>query len=255
LINETAALARVDVRRPQKGNAMKKLLILAILFAPAAQAAFKCTDEKGRTHIGDTPPPACSSVVMYEVSSSGVVLRKFDPTLTGEQAKAKQDEIARRKEQDKLDAEQRRKDIALMATYGSEKDIDTSRELNLKPIDARIKSAQDRVKAVEKRQKELDEEMEFYKAGSSKAPGGKSKGPPAQLVQDVERTKAEKAALEKSIVDYQKEMVDVKERYDNDKKRWVKLKEMQREGKLDLRSPQEIEAAKKVEQAGQPVRR
>jgi len=234
---------------------MKKLLILAMLVAPAAQAAYKCTDEKGRTHIGDTPPAACSSVVMYEVSSSGVVLRKFEPTLSGDAAKAQKEAEQKRKEQDKQDAEQRRKDIALMATYGSEKDIDTSRELNLKPIDARIKSAQDRVIAVDKRQKELDEEMEFYKAGTSKAAGGKSKGPPGQLVQDVERAKAEKTALEKSIVDYQKEMVDVKERYDNDKKRWVRLKELQREGKLDLRSPQEIEAAKKVEQAGQPARR
>jgi hypothetical protein len=164
---------------------MKKLLILAMLAAPAAHAAFKCTDEKGRTHFGDTPPAQCSSVVMYEVSPSGTVLRKIEPSLTPEQARAKQEETLRRQEQEKRDSEQRRKDIALLATYGSEKDIDTSREINLKPIEARIKTAQDRIKAVEKRQKQLNEEMEFYKAGSSKA-GAKTKGPPAQLTQDIE---------------------------------------------------------------------
>lgn len=230
---------------------MKRLLILALLAAPAAHAAFKCTDKNGRTHIGDTPPAQCAEVTMYEVSPSGTVLRRIEPTLTGEQARAKQEEELRRKEQEKQAAEQRRKDIALLATYGSEKDIDTSREINLKPIDARIKSAQDRIAAVEKRQKQLNEEMEFYKAGSSKA-GGKSKGPPAQLTQDVEHAKAEKAGLEKSIVAYQKEMVEVRERFDNDKKRWVALKEMQREGKLDLRSPQEIEAARKAVEQGRP---
>lgn len=230
---------------------MKRLLILAMLAAPAAQAAFKCTDKSGRTHIGDTPPAGCADVTMVEVSRSGTVLRTIEPSLTGDQAKAKQEEVARRKEQEKQAAEQRRKDIALLATYGSEKDIDTSRDINLKPIDARIKSAQDRIVAVEKRQKQLDEEMEFYKAGSSKT-SGKSKGPPAQLTQDVERAKAEKAALEKSVIDYQKEMVEVRERFDGDKKRWVQLKEMQREGKLDLRSPQEIEAAKKAVQQGRP---
>ena len=230
---------------------MKKLLILAMLAAPAAHAAFKCTDEKGRTHFGDTPPPQCSSVVMYEVSPSGTVLRKIEPSLTPEQVRAKQEETLRRQEQEKRDNEQRRKDIALLATYGSEKDIDTSREINLKPIDARIKSAEDRIKAVEKRQKQLNEEMEFYKAGSSKA-GSKSKGPPAQLTQDIEHAKAEKAGLEKSIIDYQKEMVEVRDRFDNDKKRWVALKELQREGKLDLRSPQEIEAARKAMEQGRP---
>ena len=131
----------------------------------------------------------------------------------------------------------------------------TPRAMNLKPTAARIKSAQACIVAVEKRQKQLDEEMEFYRAGSSKT-SGKSKGPPAQLTQDVERAKAEKAALEKSVTDYQKEMVEVRERFDVDKKRWVKLKEMQREGKLDLRSPQEIEAAKKsAEQSRPPPRR
>jgi hypothetical protein len=233
---------------------MKKLLILAMLAAPAAHAAFKCTDEKGRTHFGDTPPAQCSSVVMYEVSPSGAVLRKIEPSLTPEQARAKQEETLRRQEQEKREGEQRRKDIALLATYGSEKDIDTSREINLKPIEARIKTAQDRIKAVEKRQKQLDEEMEFYKAGSSKS-GAKTKGPPAQLTQDIEHAKAEKAGLEKSIADSQKEMVEVRERYDSDKKRWVKLKEMQAEGKLDLRSPQEIEAARKAEQSRTPARR
>lgn len=233
---------------------MKRLLILALLAAPAAHAAFKCTDKSGRTHIGDTPPAQCADVTMYEVSRSGTVLRTIEPTLTGEQAKAKQEEVARRKEQEKQAAEQRRKDIALLATYGSEKDIDTSRDINLKPIDARIKSAQDRIVAVEKRQKQLDEEMEFYKAGANKA-GGKSKGPPAQLTQDIEYAKAEKAGLEKSIAAYQKEMAEVRDRYDSDKKRWVALKEMQREGKLDLRSPQEIEASRKAVEQGRPVPR
>lgn len=238
------------------------ILLLAILAAPATQAAFKCTDKSGRTHIGDTPPPQCADVVMYETSPSGTVIRKIDPSLSGEQAKAKQEEIARQKEQERREFEQRRKDIALLATYSSEKDIDTSRDLNLKPIEARIKSAQERIKAVEKKQKELDDEMEFYKAGTSKAGAkgggkaeGKAKGPPAQLTQDIERAKAEKATLEKSIADYQKELVDVSERYDADKKRWLALKELQKEGKLDLRSPQEIEAAKKKQASQPPPRR
>ncbi len=53
-------------RRPGalKEQAMKRLLILAMLAAPAAQAAYKCTDKSGRTHIGDTPPAQCAEVTM-----------------------------------------------------------------------------------------------------------------------------------------------------------------------------------------------
>ena len=56
---------------------MKKLpLLLLALCAPLAGAAYKCVDEKGLTHIGDTPPAGCASVVMYEVTKRGTVIRR-----------------------------------------------------------------------------------------------------------------------------------------------------------------------------------
>lgn len=219
------------------------LLVLALAAAPAAHAAFKCKDEKGLTHIGDTPPAACANVPLYEVTRSGTIIRKIDPTPTGDQLKAKQEEEARAKEAAKAAAEQRRKDLALLATYSTEKDIDVSRDLNLKPIEGRIKSAKERTAAVEKREAELEAEMEFYKAGKGKS--AKVREAPIQLRTDLERTKNEKVVLAKSIAEYEKEMQEVRNRYDADKKRWVELKQMHREGKLDLRDPKELEAAKK----------
>jgi len=221
----------------------KILLVLAIAAAPAAHAAYKCKDEKGLTHIGDTPPAACATVPMYEVTRSGTVIRKIDPTPTGDQLKAKLEEEARAKEAAKAAAEQRRKDLALLATYSTEKDIDVSRDLNLQPIEGRIKSAKDRTVAVEKREAELEAEMEFYKAGKSKTT--KTREAPIQLRSDLERTKNEKVALAKSIAEYEKELQEVRNRYDTDKKRWLELKQMHREGKLDLRDPKELEASKK----------
>ena len=225
---------------------MKILLILAMLVAPAAHAAYKCKDERGITHIGDTPPAGCAKVVMYEITRSGTILRKIDPTPTGEEIQARMEEAARQKEAAKLAAEQRRKDIALLATYTSEKDIDTSRDLNLQPIDARILSAKERSAAVEERQKELDAELEFYKAGKSKS-ASKVRDIPPQLKADLERTAKEKASLAAAVASYQRELLDVRDRYDADKKRWVELKQMHREGRLDLRDPREVEASRKGE--------
>jgi hypothetical protein len=234
---------------------MRILLILAMLAATAAQAAFKCKDEKGLTHIGDTPPAGCANVVMYEVTPSGTILRKIDPTPTGEQLKARQEEAARAKEAAKVAAEQRRKDLALLATYSTEKDIDVSRDLNLQPIEARIKSAQERTAAVDKHQKDLEAEMEFYKAGKGSKSTTKARQAPPQLVADLERAKAEKATLATSIASYEKEMEEVRARYDTDKKRWVELKQLHREGKLDLRDAKEIEAAKKADPAKPGVKK
>ena len=55
------------------------------------------------------------------------------------------------------------------ATYSAEKEFDIARDRNIEPLQGRIKSAQERIKAVDKRAKELEDEMEFYKAGKSKA--------------------------------------------------------------------------------------
>jgi hypothetical protein len=225
-----------------------------MLVAPAAQAAYKCKDEKGITHIGDTPPAQCATVPLYEISRSGAVIRKIDPSLTPEQVKAKQEEEIRAREAAKAADEQRRIDLALLATYSSEKDFDTSRDVNLKPIEGRLKSAQDRIVAVDKRLQELEDEMEFYKAGKSKD-AKKVREPPLQLISDLGRARNERTALTVSVANYEKEMKEVRARYEADKKRWVELKQMHRDGRLDLRDPKAIEAAKKNDPSKQAVKK
>jgi chromosome segregation ATPase len=201
---------------------MKKLLLLLVAsFAPAAGAAFKCVDEKGITHFGDTPPAGCDNVVMYEVSRTGTVLRKIEPSLTPEQIKAKQDEFERVKASLKTEGAQKRKDQALINTFSSEREFDVARDRNIEPLTSRIKSAEERIKAVDKRAKELEEEMEFYKAGKSKA---KSAEAPATLTGDLQRVKAERVTLVANIARYEKEIEQVRQKFEVDKQRWVALK-------------------------------
>lgn len=204
---------------------MKKLLFLCLaLGAGDAGAAFRCVDEKGTTHIGDTPPAACAKVPMYEISRSGAVLRKIDPTPTAEELKVKEAEAAERKEREKLAAEQRRKDMALLNTYSKPEEFDTARDRNIEPVQGRIKSAQERIVAVDKRAQELADEMEFYRAGKSKTKKNETREVPPQLAADHERVLAERAALTKSIAGYEKEMVEIRQKFDADKRRWVELK-------------------------------
>jgi hypothetical protein len=204
------------------------ILVLAMLYPPLAGAEYKCVDERGLTHVGDIPPPACGNVVIYEMSKSGMVLRKIDPTPTPEQLKTRLEELERRKEADRIAGEQKRKDLALLNTYTQEHEIDTARDRNIEPIKARIKSAQERQLELERREQDLGEEMEFYKAGKSRSVKGREEAPrdepPPNLVADLERVRKEKASLTKHIVSYEKEMEQLRVKYETDRKRWIALK-------------------------------
>lgn len=197
---------------------------VALAFAPAAFAAYKCVDEKGVTRIGETPPDECGNVPLQEIRG-GQVIRTIPPSLTPEQVKAQQEAAEKTRQAQKEAAEQQRKDLALLNTYASENEIDMTRDRNVEPINARIKIANERIAAVDKRTKEIEEEMEFYKAGKSDKKGkGAAKDTPEQLKADLDRVKKERVTLEKQIVGYQKEIEQVKAKYDLDRKRWLALK-------------------------------
>ncbi len=208
---------------------MKRIaLIIAALCAPAALASYKCVDEKGLTRIGDTPPPECANVMMYEMKGTAVV-RKIEPSLTPEQIKAKAEEAERMRSVKRAESDKKRQDMALLNTYSTEKEFDVARDRNIEPIQGRIASAQERFKAVEAREKKLEDEMDFYKAGKSKAKAGKGGDePPPGLVADLQRARAEKAAIVNATAGYEKEIEEVKAKYEADKKRWLDLKAEQR---------------------------
>jgi chromosome segregation ATPase len=202
---------------------MKKLcMILAVMFAPAAGATYKCVDEKGVTHIGDTPPDPCAHVVMYELSSSGLLLRKIDPTPTPEQLKLRLEENERNREAAKVAADQKRKDDALLNSFAAEREFDVARDRNIEPLTGRIRSAQERLSAVDKRIGELEDEMEFYKEGKKKT--AQARLAPIGLLHELERARAEKVTLDKSITTSEKEIAALKVKFDTDKQRWLALK-------------------------------
>jgi Domain of unknown function (DUF4124) len=202
---------------------MKRIcLLLAVIFAPAAGASYRCVDEKGVTHVGDMPPEACANVVIYELHANGMVLRKIDPTPTAEQAKVLKEKQEKSKEAERVAADQKRKDEALLASFSGEREFDVTRDRNIEPLNGRITNARDRIAAINKRMKEIEDEMEFYKSGKAKA--DKPREAPFTLTNGLQVARTEKESLEKSIVSSQREIEILKVKFDTDKKRWVALK-------------------------------
>jgi len=187
----------------------------------ALSQTYKCVDDKGVTLYGDTMPPQCATKPILEMSGQGSVTKKYEAALTAEQIKAREGENARKKEDEKLVAEQKRKDSALLATYGSEREIDIARDRSLGQIDARVSSANQRIKEIDKRVEKLQNEMEFYRAGKSKK--GPAKEPPIQLVSELERSNNERTALEASIKKMADEKAKMREKFEKDKVRWKEL--------------------------------
>ena len=205
---------------------MKAVVIAAMLAPLTASALFRCKDEKGLTHIGNVPPPECANVPVYEVTSTGTVLRKIEPTPTPEQLKAKQAEEAKAKEAARIETEKKRKDQILLTTYTSEAEIDRARDNALQSLAKAQESNAARMKAVDKRQKELEDELEFYKAGTSKGKtAAKGREPPAQLTSDIASLKKERTVLEEANARTEKEMQAIRDRFAADKARWNELRQ------------------------------
>jgi hypothetical protein len=215
--------------------------ITALASAPA-HATYKCVDDKGVTHYGDTMPPQCASKPVTEMSKQGAVVRKYDAPLTPEQLKARQVEEDKRKEENKRIAEQKLRDMALIATYGSEREFDMARDKDLAAVDARKKILVARSPEVDQNLTKVENEMEFYRAGKSRAAktrdgkeakpdpkadpkaNSKTREAPPQLVQDYNRVKNERATLDAELTKTDHDRKEIVARYDSERARWKKLK-------------------------------
>lgn len=202
----------------------KTLLVVGALAALNAGAAYKCVDEKGQSHFGDTPPPGCANVEMYEITRGGTVIRTIPPTPTPAQLKEREAEKMRQAEAARAAAEQKRRDTALLQTFSSEKEFEVARDRNIEPLKGRIRVANERIKAIEAREKQIAEALEFYKDGRAGKDKGKAIEPPRGLIEQRTALQEERSELNRIVANAEKEIEGIRERFDTDRKRWVELR-------------------------------
>jgi hypothetical protein len=177
----------------------------AALFACCANAAYKCVDEKGRTHIEDTPPAACANSVIQEINRGGSVVRTIEPTSNHAD---KAGEAAGKAVEARKAGEQKRRDLVLLDTYGSEAEIDAARDRNLEILTSRLTAAQLLVKRGQTRQMELQPLA--------------ARNP--QYAGDLERLKVQLAGDTATASRLEREVESTKAQFAADKKRWVELR-------------------------------
>jgi hypothetical protein len=100
---------------------------LALPFTAAAQTTYRCTAKDGKKYYGQSLPPQCAGVAVEQLNASGTVIKRSDPQVNADERAKKDAEEAGRKKQETVAREQSRRDQALLATYGSEKDVEDMR--------------------------------------------------------------------------------------------------------------------------------
>lgn len=222
------------------------LFIISLAVAMPAHAVFKCVDEKGVTHYGDTMPPQCEKKEVKEISTSGSLIRKYDAPLTPEQLKVREDERIKQAETQRRIDGQRQKDLALLGTFGSEREFDSSRDRDLSQLDGRTKTLKLRIGEVDAQLEKVNAEIQFYtgdnakggKASSGK--NGKAAKPtevPPRLTQALDRANSDREGLTEEMAKVDADKLAVSARYDAEKTRWKLLKSGMQPGTLASASP------------------
>ena len=195
------------------------LLILLVSFPAVAGKVYSWVDEQGKTHYGNTVPPQYAQQGNAELNQKGAVVKKTDPALTPAQRKAKEEELAQQKEEEKKKLEQKRRDKALLNTYTTEKEIDLVRDRNLQQGELQLQSMELRAKQVQPR---LDQARK--RAGVLVA---KKKPLSPDLQQEIEEAEKEIQHLQEMIQQKRVEMDSIRARFEDDKKRFRELRQIE----------------------------
>jgi hypothetical protein len=198
------------------------VVLLAMPLATQAQKAagtqtqrstYCCSDEHGRQICSDVLPQSCWSRAYREIDGRGLTVRRVEAPLTPEQIAQREAEARRKREQERLAREERKRNQALLDAYSNERDIDLVRDRSLADIQKSLNQASERYAEAAKRQKDLSNEMEFYRR----------KPAPKELLDSIRDNESELRANGSVVEAKQKELDGTRAKFDEEKRRYVEL--------------------------------
>ena len=174
---------------------------------------YRCTGKDGKKYYGSTIPTQCLGEPIDQLNSRGMRVKRIDPEGDEKARLEKEAEEKRLAEEASERREEARRNRALLATYTSEKDIESARRRALADNQKAVQEAQQRIETLKKRRAGYDKELEFYKDGK----------PPAKLQEDLRATEVDIEATAGLIASKQKEAASINERYNEDRRRYREL--------------------------------
>lgn len=194
------------------------LLASCIGLGPAAmaqQGIYTCVDSKGRKITADRPIAECMDRTQKELNRTGTVKREVGPSLTADERAAQEAKEKQLAEARAREAEEKRRDRALLQRYPSRAVHDQERSLALAQIDEVIKAASNRTTQLAEQRKRINAELEFYAKDTAKIP--------ASLKRQIEENDSSTVVQKKFIQDQEQEKNRVNARFDEE---LIKLKQL-----------------------------
>ena len=169
---------------------------------------YSCVDASGRKLTSDRPIPECIDREQRLLNPSGTVRTIVGPTLTGPERKALEARQRREAEERARQAEEKRRERALLVRYPSRAVHDKERDEALAQIRVVRQAALNRVKELQQQRKELDTELEFYVKDPNKVP--------PSLRRLVEENDKSMEVQQRFIAEQDAEMVRLNARFDEE---------------------------------------
>lgn len=180
-----------------------------------AQGIYSCVDARGRTLTADRPMVECLDRTQNELTSSGTVKRQLGPTLTAHERAAQDARDKLAADLRAREAEEKRRDRALLLRYPSRPVHQQERASALAQIDEVIKAARKRTVELAEQRKRIQSEFEFYVKDPSRAP--------ASLKGQLEESDSSLAVQRKFIKDQEQEKNRVDLRFDQELAKLLQL--------------------------------
>lgn len=187
-------------------------VLAASATSAVGQSIYTCT-ANGRAYSGDRPPPECAFSDIRELNRDGSLRRVIPRPLTAEEKRVRALEEKERTEAEERALAQRRRDRALLETYGSEEEIEAARAKALASSQDIVQRSEVRLEQMDAERKRLKEETDFYK----------NREVPHQLKRALNGNAEARAAELKLLRDVQSEVQRVNERFDADRTRFREL--------------------------------
>lgn len=185
--------------------------------AKPAGGIYKWVDDKGVTHYGQSIPPEYRDNAATEMNRRGLTVREIDAAAKPEDPQTLEEKARRDKEEKKRLHEQRRRDLALINTYNSAKEIDDARDRSLVfPMQALGNLEPRRRKAQERLTN-----LEAQRTALVKA----NKPVPDHLEEEVGEAKLEADALRTEMDQHTAQIAAIRTRFEADRKRFLELTE------------------------------
>lgn len=199
------------------------VLVLGLaLAAPTAKAArtFCCADGQGKRVCSDVLPDACINKPYSEFNERGIRGPDHDAPLTDVQMAARDAELKKKRDADKLALDQQRRDQALLSTYATEADLDAGRDRALGEVQRNIKQVQDKLDQAVKDQKKLSNDLLQYKS--------KGEEVPQDVKEQLSRNNLEVKGQQAALVSKNQDIEQIKAKFEADR---VRLRELRGGGK------------------------